>query len=469
MLRAKDDLVAWHPVMGETQDRWRSLLLRTGMAMAAVGSFYIIRSGYLDNRALLFFGGLGLVLVVAAGWLRLESGRVKDVGWMVWQRCAAALLMFSIIEAGYRLPGLLPKSSQNQPSSISIKAVTFAEAQGDPHAFSAWWNMYSSEWKRHAKLIQTFTPGQPVPYVFKPNTSRPFLQGTVSVNSLGLCDREIPLEKGGKYRIVVMGSSHSQCPPINAGDTPWPAKLEQLIRQRVSSDREIEVLNAGAAYYTMENNLHRLQDVVLPLKPDMIITYFGYNEFERFRETFRLPPTPPNPKPRASLMLGKLDCRFAKWLAEGSSTTEPLEDVASIGPRLTQCWLARVYQEYLRIARVQGIQLVVCNFNMAVDDRSPAEVTRFYEQGFPKVKFMIAANRLNTAMLPLIVRPETGARLINVQDGLNGVWDDEYVDLVHLSESGKARLANNVFQGILDLLPQRPRLADRPETTTSRF
>lgn len=109
-----------------------------------------------------------------------------------------------------------------------------------------------------------------MPYVFKPNTSRPFLHGTIRVNSLGLSDREVSLEKNGKFRIVVMGSSHTQCPPIEAGDTPWPEKLEQLIHDRVPEGQEIEVLNAGAAAYTIEHNLHRLKTVVLPLNPDIV-------------------------------------------------------------------------------------------------------------------------------------------------------------------------------------------------------
>ncbi len=460
--------------MDATRNRWQSALLRSGAVVTALGCLGIVRSGYLDNQAVLFFGGFGALLCLAAGWLLLESGRVKTVGWRVWQRCAAALLMFAVVEAGCRTAAWLPSSQSDSERSDTVRVVTFSEAQGDPHAFSMWWSKYSSEWHRHEEQIQTFTPGQPVPYVFKPNTSRPFFQGTVSVNSQGLCDREIPFEKSGNYRIVVMGSSHTQCPPIEASDTPWPAKLEQLIRARVSSDREIEVLNAGAAGYTIENNLHRLQNVVLPLKPDMIITYFGYNEFERFREEFRLPDIPPKPKPRPSTLLGKLDWRMMKWLTESRSAAEPLADLAALGPRLERCRLARVYQEYLRIAQEAGIQLVVCNFNMAVDSGSLPEVIQFYEQGFPNVQFMIEANRLNTAMLPRVILPDSGARLIDVQPGLNGAWEDNYVDLVHLSETGKARLAESVFEQIQDLLPSsgstplRPRLVDRPDTDSSR-
>jgi lysophospholipase L1-like esterase len=308
-----------------------------------------------------------------------------------------------------------------------------------------------------------------VPYVLKPNTSRPFLHGQIRVNSLGLCDREVPLDKGTHYRIVVLGSSHTQCPPVEATDTPWPAKLERLIRARIASDREIEVLNAGAAAYTIEHNLHRLKDVVLPLKPDMIITYFGYNEFEAFRKEFPLPKIPTRPRPRASILIGKVDQRFHNWLAEQSPDPPPLGDDVLLSPRLAQCRMADAYREYVEIARREGIQLVVCNFNMAVDEQSPQDVIRFYGQAFPNVRYMIEANRLNTAMLKQVIPPETGARLIDVQSDLNGCWDHEYLDLVHLSETGKETLAENVLRGIADLLPRQrsseplPPVANRPK------
>jgi lysophospholipase L1-like esterase len=456
-------------------------MVRLTALLTGIGGAVVVRWGYFENHPPTFFGGLAAMLLLAALELRLESPRTAAVGRQVWQRFAAALTMFGVIEAGYRVAEILPAwnvVAAARSADAPLKVVTFAEAQGDPYAFAQWWKAYSSEWNRDSYLIQTPTPGGPVPYEFKPNSERTFLHGRVKVNSLSLCDREIPRDKGDKYRIVVMGSSHTQCPPIEAGDTPWPAKLERMIHERFSTNREIEVLNAGAAGYTIENNLHRLRTVVLPLKPDMIITYFGYNEFDRFSEEFPMRKSPPKPRVRASRLLGKLDGHFATWLAARRPSPPRLETLEPYHSRLTECRLARVYREYLEIAQREGIQLVVCNFNMAVDEQSPEAAIRFYEQGFPNVRFMIEANRLNTAMLPLVVRPETGARLIDVQAELNGRWDDAFIDLVHLSEAGKETLAENVFRGIVDLLPRAAspsgpaepsRLVDRPDADKTRL
>lgn len=459
----------------------RLLRMRSVVVTTVIGCLACLCWGYLRNQTSLFYGALSALISVFALWLRNEARPVATVGWMVWQRCAAACLMFTLIEAGYGLWGHVSTwrngTVESRPDRAR-KVVTFAEAQGDPYAFAEWWKVYVAEWFRNTKQIETATPNGPVPYVFKPNTSRPFFQGRVSVNSLGLCDREISRDKGDKYRIVVMGSSHTQCPPIAAEDTPWPAKLEQIIQERMPTGHKVEVLNAGASGYTIEHNFHRLQSVVLPLNPDMIITYFGYNEFERFREDFKLPRPTARPYRRPSLLLGKLDWRFRQWFAGSANPVEPWQHSPGWETKLAECRLARVYRNYLQVAKERGIQLVVCNFNMAVDEHSPNDVVSFYEQGFSNVRFMIEANRLNSSMLPLVIPEDTGVRLIPVQNGLNGVWEDNYLDLVHLNEAGKQRLAENVYRGIFDLLgetskpttsPEPPaRIVDRPEPGSSR-
>lgn len=470
------------PARAKRDPLWARLLWRIAASLGFVGCALLIKSGYVRNVPLYFFGGLGAVVALVAQWLRYEGQGPGTIGWMAWQRCAAACLMLSIVEAGYGVSRAIPGSTGNAARSgrrSSLKPVGFEQAKGDPHAFSEWWNVCLDEWNQDVERIWTMTPNQPVPYLLKPNTSRPFFRGTVSVNSLGLVDREVPFDKGDKFRIVVMGSSHVQCPPIEATDVPWPARLEQLIHERLPDGREIEVLNAGAVAYSMQNNLHRLEHVVLPLKPDMIITYFGYNEFNWYEKDFRLPRVPPPPKKRASKLIGKVEWRWGKWRAGIRSRAEPLDDLDSLSDRLVQCRTARVYEEYFRICREHGIQLVVCNFNMAVDEKSPAEVVAFYEQGFPNVHNVIQANRLNTALLPLIATPESGVRHVDVQEGLDGVWKDNYQDLVHLDEPGRQIMAENLYRGIVDLLPRkepspssspRPgRVAGRPESETQRF
>lgn len=464
-------------ISGKSHPSTAAIAMRIAVCGVIAGLLVAMHRAYRANQPVLFFAGFGAILTVTAGWLRRESPDIVRFGWPAWQRFAASVLMLGLIEVGYRTTAIWP-SIEDAATETSWKALTFAEAKDDPAAYAKWWKAYQAEWYRHPEQILTFTPGGPVPYLFKPNTSRPFFQGTININSLGLADKERPLEKGDKFRIVVMGSSHSQGLPLEAGDTPWPEKLERLIHERVPNGRQMEVINAGAGAYTMENNLHRLQHVVLPLKPDMIITYFGANEFHWFRKEFALPKIPPSPiGQRASTVIKKLDERYAQWWSSFGKDPAPIADYGPLEERLRNCKHARCYREYLEICRSAGIQLVVCNFSMAVDERSPKEVIDFYATSFPNVKFMIEANRLNSALLPVIVRPETGARLIDVQRDLHGKGDELFVDLIHPSDRGHLQLAENVFRGIVDLLPPSPgnpsersptRLVDRPDANTLR-
>lgn len=436
---------------------------------------------YRANLPAIFFGSLAGVLAIAAAWLRWESEKLTRLGWPVWQRAAASLLMLGVIELGYRSGEWWPKStgdSEQSTADADWRTVSFAQAKDDPAAYAKWWKAYQAEWYRDPEQILTFTPGGPVPYLFKPNTSRPFFQGTIQINSLGLADKERPLDKGDKFRIVVLGSSHSQGLPLEAGDTPWPEKLERIIQERVPGGTRMEVLNAGAGAYSMENNLHRLKTVVLPLKPDLLITYFGANEFHWFRKEFALPKIPPTPiGQRASTVVKKLDERYAKWWSSLGKEPAPILDYGPLADKLRTCKHARCYQEYFEICREAGVPLIVCNFSMAVNEHTPSNVVDFYAQSFPNVKFMIEANRLNSALLPFVVQPATGARLIDVQRDLNGRGDELFVDLIHPSDRGHQQLAENVFQGIVTLLPASPtnsserlpsQLTERPDANTSR-
>ncbi|MFO0916708.1 MAG: hypothetical protein U0872_00125 [Planctomycetaceae bacterium] len=439
------------------RQRW----MRFAACLVGLANVLWIRHGYLTNDGVMFFAGLATSVAMAAAWLHGETGSVARLGWQIWQRGAAGCLALTLLEGSYFLHQTFWNRADGTRDSAQVPAVmTYAEAQGDPHAFSQWWQAYVREWSRNADQIEERVVNGPVPYRFRPNTSRPFFQGQIQVNSLGLCDREVPLDKGNRYRIVVMGSSHTQCPPIAADDEPWPTKLERCLRSRLPAGREIEVLNAGAAGYTIEHNLHRLRDVVLPLKPDLIITYFGYNEFHQFQHEFRLPAIPPLPRSRPSTLLSHAEWRFHQWIVRQGTAPESLSDLDSLQPRLVQSRLANVYREYQRVAQEQGIPLVVCNFCMAVNEQSPDEAVRFYEQGFPDVQYMIQANRLNSAMLPAVFADAGGSRLIDVQPHLDGAWEQHYLDLVHLSEVGKQQLAENVYEGIRDLL--KPALL--PET-----
>ena len=54
-------------------------------------------------------------------------------------------------------------------------------------------------------------------------------------------------------------------------------------------------------------------------------------------------------------------------------------------------------------------------------------------------------------MVKLIAR-EQGAPLIDMAAGVDGVWDDDLIDIVHFTEAGNERVAGLMFTALLPML-----------------
>lgn len=111
-------------------------------------------------------------------------------------------------------------------------------------------------------------------YDMKPGYDIP---GEVSINSLGFRGEEFGAVKPpGVYRIVALGGSTTYGIGLNDDET-YPYYLQKELRKRLGTDK-IEVINAGLVSATTAENLPRFLLKILPLKPDMIIFYEGYND-----------------------------------------------------------------------------------------------------------------------------------------------------------------------------------------------
>jgi lysophospholipase L1-like esterase len=74
---------------------------------------------------------------------------------------------------------------------------------------------------------------------------------------------------------------------------------------------------------------------------------------------------------------------------------------------------------------------------------------------FKPIDDIIAANAAHNRMVKLIARDE-GAPLIDMVDGVDGVWDDDlYLDIVHFTEAGNERVAGLMFRALLPILAER--------------
>lgn len=116
-------------------------------------------------------------------------------------------------------------------------------------------------------------------YAMKPGYSSydPSTGQRQTINSLGFRGPEITREKPpGTYRIVALGASTTYANYLSDEDT-YPLLLEKELRSRLRTDA-IEVVNAGMTGATSAESMHRMFTDILPLHPDMLIYYEGYND-----------------------------------------------------------------------------------------------------------------------------------------------------------------------------------------------
>jgi len=113
-----------------------------------------------------------------------------------------------------------------------------------------------------------------LPITLIPNLRSP----TYSHNSLGFRGKEFLTRKNEDvYRIVCLGGSAVYGTCLSEQET-LPAQLEVVLNDAYR-DLKFEVINAGVPSYTTMDSLINLATRILPLEPDMIIIYHGYNDF----------------------------------------------------------------------------------------------------------------------------------------------------------------------------------------------
>ena len=158
------------------------------------------------------------------------------------------------------------------PHLAASRKYSYETARKDPAAFARWWACQAEQWRLMSKDIVVPDRGHAPSLASAARCSQPVLRlPDLNQTASGSAGREIRREKGDAYRIVTLGESTTFGGTLGPEDKPWPELLEQMIRERLNARRPVEVINAGVAAYTVEDNLHRLAKDILPLQPDMII------------------------------------------------------------------------------------------------------------------------------------------------------------------------------------------------------
>ncbi|WP_172642454.1 GDSL-type esterase/lipase family protein [Azoarcus sp. KH32C] len=115
--------------------------------------------------------------------------------------------------------------------------------------------------------------------LLRPNRIFPGRDVEIRSNSLGLRSPEILLTREpGSLRIAVVGASTVMGELAARNEMTFSALLGERLRQHYP-DTKVEVINAGIAGYRLADQQRMLERIVLPLKPDLVVVYPGFNDF----------------------------------------------------------------------------------------------------------------------------------------------------------------------------------------------
>jgi lysophospholipase L1-like esterase len=419
---------------------WKVLALTCAFA----GSLIWLASAYAENLRAAFYFGLFVnvaLLVLCRVWFRLGGFGIQTIHTMI------------LLLVGLPFVDLFIQPSRHFDKRLlaAKKYYQFEAAKRDPVAFADWWQFYNEEWRRLERSLFDHDVGlhslRP-----RPNARGAFFDSPIAINSKGFRGREFSTDKAGAYRIVALGESTTFGLTLTADDKPWSELLEEMIRQRLKPNRRVEVINAGVPANNLSHSLRRLATDILPLQPDMIISYHGFNGFPMLY--WAIPPvrgrSPPGYRLRPIKLLADYEYRFkllrykqrllAGLVREPPGDSDPMKSE-----------YARAYEKLITAARTNKIRLVLANFSMAVNQQSQPDVVQFYRVPFPVVHWQIELNTVHSTIVQQLARQHPEVCTVDTHLRLDGEHD-KFVDLVHLTQDGREQLAENMFAGIRECL-----------------
>jgi lysophospholipase L1-like esterase len=277
----------------------------------------------------------------------------------------------------------------------------------------------------------------------------------ISINSLGFRGPEISLAKNGAYRIVALGESTTFGMTIQPGQKPWPEALEEIIRQRLNTRRPVQVINAGVPALTILHNLSRLSREILPLQPDMIISYHGANGFFLIDGAMLPPSGPPSPvyAERPLKLAADVEHRLRMQFFQYQARRHVVSELPSSAPPLETKYAA-AYRQLIQCARTNGIRLVLANYSMAANQASSQEVIDFYNSSYGHtVRSFVRNNAIHSLIVSQLAAENPEVCLVDTHSHLDGEHE-KFIDLIHFTGEGDRQLAENIFAGIRKTLQQ---------------
>ena len=414
-----------------------------GLAAGLCIGGLLVAQTWADNLVGFFHIGLliiFLLLILCKLWFRLPTWGVQSVNTFL-----ILVVMLPATDVFMRLI----EPSKLRPEDLK-NYYSFEAAKKNPRAFGRWWRYYGEQWQQFSRDVMRGGPRGPR---LLPSGRSKLVESSVEINSRGFRGKEISPNKGNAYRIVALGESTTFGITLKPTDLPWPAVLEEMIRTRLQLDRTVEVINAGVPAIQLTENLQRMAPEILPLQPDIIISYHGLNGFlllSNALPSMRAEPAPEY-KPRPLKLLAEaeygLKLRLYKRRYEQLNPHQLISEIAN--PMATE--YATAYKELIMIAATNHIRLVLANYSMAVNRQSDPEVVNFYKTGSPALAAQMVANVAHNQIVAELARLNPDICFVDAQAHLDGNHA-MFIDMVHFTQDGRQRMAELMFEAIKPIL-----------------
>ncbi len=436
----------WLTARGAAAGIWKARWNAAVMAWLLCGALLWLGAGYFQNQRVGFYSGLLAALAVLAlcRW------------WFRWGAAGAqALHTLMLLLVGLPLVdvALHPQSLVAVRPETCRLYYSYDAAKGDPQAFARWEEFYTLQFDRLGKDVFMTAPNSDHHFRLRPGSHGRLMNCPISINSLGFRGPEISVAKEGLYRIVALGESTTFGMTLQPGDKPWPEVLAQIIRQRLKTRRPVQVINAGVPAYSLQGSLRRLPREILPLKPDMIISYHGAIWFYMLDNSVPPPlgPSPPVYQERPIKLAADAEHRLRMLLFRRRAGRGDVP-AAQTGARPMASQYADAYRELIQCARTNGIRLALANFSMAVNQEGDSKVIDFYRGGGARAAYgFIRANAVHSLIVRQLADAHPEIRFVDTHPHLDGEHE-KFIDLIHFTGEGDRQLATNIFNGIRDIL-----------------
>jgi len=422
---------------------------RLALVLVAIVSAYFCRRADLGYApAAVFY--VTLIVFTASVWMLVPAWLVSKVPGLATAGRTLIVLVVLLPAADFAYVNLQTKVVASTKPVYSYEA-----AKGNPTAFHAWWEYYAKEWTRPNGFKASTEMPDPqgvLPFVTIPNSSAGFFGSVLHIDNFGFRGKDIERDKGNRFRIFALGESATLGPTIHQGERPWPAVLQALFDSRLACSRPIEVINAGTEFYTLKDNIERVRRSIIPLQPDIVISYHGYNGLRAglLDRTVAVKSSQGKPRPKArkrpSALIQAVRDKLYIWKRKRSLQKSYSDEKIMHGR------YADLYRELIRLGNEHHFEVVLANSSMAVNASSPPKVRDFYGSVFREIDLVIAQNAAHNRMVKKIAEA-AGVPFIDTTPGLDGIWDkDLYLDLVHFTQKGNNLIAKTMFDALVRIL-----------------